>query len=179
MRTADLPIGAHVALDTYNGRSYHNFVEAYVIAHRPRGNKSSYWGNNGNTRTIGVMYKQYNNATYISFDWVMPSQIHMLWSEWTEIEDAAAARKAEHDAKERKARANRRKRMSALPADMLKVLEMHVDGYKYNDILKYGTANVYITVDKLEAIVKAVLADARPESVKIQDEIDAALRLLV
>jgi hypothetical protein len=176
MRTADLPIGARVALDTYNGRSYHNFVEAYVIGHRPKGNKSSYWGPSGNTRTVGVMYQRWGRPE-IHFDWVTPGQIHMTWDEYTEVEQRSAKAKAEREAADKAAKRDRRKRLSAIPIEISRAAG--IDDWRRDDLVDRGSISLIVTVDRLEAIVKAA-QDAVPErkAAKVAAEVESALQLL-
>ena len=184
MRSADLPIGAHVAYDRSRSRNYPSFVEAYVFAHRPRGNKSSYWGRSGNTDTIGLACrypwaKSYDGRPVWEFTWARPADIHMRWDEYAETEAANAKRAAEREAAAKVAKRDRRKRLEALPVEFLKVLNMEPDGWRRDDIIARDYVNVTMSVDKLEALVAAA-QNAVPErkAAKVSSEVEAALRLL-
>lgn len=183
MRSVDLPIGTHVAYDAYNARSYHNFVEAYVIAHRPKGNKHNYWGsNNGNNNTVGVMYQRNYigiDSSSIYFAWVRPASIHMLWDEYQETEAVDAKRKAERDAADSKDRADRTARLAVLPLDVLMVLDLQAGGWRRRDLIDTGSTNISMSLVKLEAIVRAA-QEAIPErrERKVASEVESALRLL-
>lgn len=184
MRTADLPIGAHVCYDRSGSRNYPSYVEAFVFAHRPRGNKSSYWGRTGNTDTIGLAYrypwaKTNDGQPVWDFTWARPADIHMTWDEYAGIEAANAKRKAEREAADKAAKRDRRKRVNALPVEFLKVLDMEPDGWRRDDIINRDYVNVTMSVDKLEALVAAA-QNAVPErrAARVASEVEAALRLL-
>lgn len=180
MKTSDLAVGTHVAFDVNKSRDNHTFVEAYVIAHRPRGNKSSYWGStNGNTDTVGIMYvyrwSQTPDYPQIRFDWVRPQNLHMTWDEHQEMVASVDKRRKEQD-KARKAEVkNRRSRIAALPVEVLSLFKPHqIESLRDRDFI-----HLTINVEFLERFIK-VAQDGHPsiKNDRIASEVEAALALL-
>lgn len=179
MKSADLFIGLAVAYDRYESRDRHEFVESYVIAIRPKGNKSSYWDMpNGNNNTVGIAYKQpkwtnIDGQPTWKFSWVRPATIHYDWVTYTDIQNAQKVRDDSYAAARKAAKADRIKRIAALPNGILEALGMQ--DYSKEDLIESGSRTVNITVEKLEAIVKVVQANSPDQ---IQREVEAALALL-
>lgn len=181
MKTAELPIGSHVTYDRNEANDYHSFVEAFVVDIRPRGNKSTpYWGGtNGNHNTIGITYKAYWNDPETGqpvwqTKWVRPQTIHFTWAEYTESVERDKKRNAEQKAAEKKAKANRKARLEALPQGVIKALSMSEYGVELLiDRGRYSSYN--LTLEIIEAVVKAARAST-PEA--IQKEIEDTLALL-
>lgn len=171
MKTSELPVGAHVAYDRYQQRDHHNFVEAYVITHRPRGNKSSYWGSRtGNGDTVGIAYydpypsdKEY---PLIHFVWVPPSSIHRTWAEQEAIYERANDARRQREVE----KADRAARFAALPAAVQELVPDY-----YHDRIAERSVSVNISVDTLERLVQRLNA-THPATV--QAEVEAALALL-
>lgn len=176
MKTSELPIGTHVAYDSNQSRNYHHYTQAFVIAIRPRGNKSSYWGKNGNHNTIGIAYTQHywkdaDGRPVWQAAWVRPQDIHMPWDEYS-----AAIKRADENTKrqqqeQKRAQADRTKRFAALPVGVQNL----VTDWRVEDLIKRGSVTMNISVDWLEKLVKAAQADT---PAAIQAEVDAALALL-
>lgn len=180
MKTTELPVGAHVAFDVNQQRDNHTFVEAYVVAHRPRGNKSSYWGSKtGNHDTIGIMYAQRWSQTpeypQIRFEWVRPQNLHMTWNEYQAVVEQVEKRNKAHQ-KERNAELkDRSKRIAALPVEVTSLFrESQIGSLRDNNYV-----SVYINIDFLERLVKAA-QEAHPaiKNDRIASEVEAALALL-
>lgn len=174
MKTADLPIGARVAYDVYQARDRHSFVEAYVIAHRPKGNRSSYWGERtGNNDTVAVMYQRewdLKDGT-IRFEWVRPADIHYLWDEYETILTARNEREATAKAQKLAAQADRTARWNALPAAAREAV-----GYRGEYIVERGSMSTTLSLELIEALVAAGRAS---HPANVQAEVEAALKLLV
>lgn len=174
MRTAELPVGTHVAYNR-GSKNYPQMVEAFVMAHRPKGTRYNYWGNNGNTETVGIAYKHPYSADRWDADWVRPGQIEMLWSEYAETQAAIAKRKAERDAAAKKLVADNRKRMAAIPAEVKALFTEHTLEY----VVKNNRPNITLTVDLLEKLVAAAQnAHPKVKAATMEEEIAAALNLL-
>lgn len=183
MKTADLSIGMAVAYDTWNARDTHNLVEAYVMAFRPKQNNSSYWGPSGNSNTVGIAYKHsYMTAKDGSpiwrEAWVRPQSIHFSWAEYSAAIERDKQRQAQDQILADEAKADRAKRIAALPKGVLDALDLNEASYYYSpeNLVRDGDVRNYrLTLDRIEAVVKAARASL-PET--IQKEVEAALALL-
>lgn len=181
MRTADLPVGAHVAFNSYKSTTSSNFVEAFVVGHRPKGNKSSYWGSRtGNTDTICIAttrpyWKDEDGRPTWRVEWVRPADIHMTWDKHLELEAKYKASSDAQMAKRKAAKADRKARFDALPSG---VREMFSD-YKRDDLIDRESTMVQLSVDMIERIVAIAQAEV-PErkDAKVAAEVKAALALL-
>lgn len=176
MRTAELAIGTHVAYNR-GSRSYPNFTEAYVFAHRPKGNRYTYYGTNHNTETVAIAYQlpwQVKSGAW-EFDWVRPGQLEMPWAEYAETQAAIAKRKAERDLAFKKSKANNRKRMAAIPADVKALFS----DYQLENAITNNRPTVTLTVELLEKLVEAAQkAHPKVKAATVEEEVAAALALL-
>lgn len=180
MRSSDLPVGAHVAYDRNHSHSYPGYVQAFIIAHRSKGNKTSYWGiPNGNGNTVGIAwhtnYYDKSNTPEWGFTWVRPANIHMTWDEYSVILDIQAKRDADRVAKHKADVADRKARWTALPVGVHDLIE----DYKVDHLMERGEINTYISLKLIEAIVAAAQAEL-PErkAERVAAEIEDALQLL-
>lgn len=180
MKTSELPVGANVAFDINQMRDSHVFVEAYVIAHRPRGTKSSYWGSKtGNHDTIGIMYTYRWTSTpeypEIRFEWVRPQSLHMTWAEYQfAMEKVNKNNKAAEKAR-KAAEKDRSKRIAALPVEVMSLFK----DYQVESLQDRDYMHLTMNVEFLENLVKAA-QQAHPaiKNDRIASEVEAALALL-
>jgi hypothetical protein len=174
MKTSELAVGTHVAYNR-GSRSYPSFVEAYVITHRPKGNRSSYWGPNGNTETVGIAYKnRYSKVPQWDTEWVRPAQLEMLWSEYAETQARIQKRQDEREAANKKRIRNNKKLMAGLPAEVKALFS----DYQLEAAQDRG-ATVTLTVDLLVKLVDAAQkAHPKVKAATVEEEVAAALALL-
>lgn len=182
MKSADLPIGTHVCYDRNESQSYHSFVEAFVFAIRPKGNKSNYWGGKtGNADTIGLAYRSYGDIRETprwQFGWTRPQNVHFLWADY----EAMQKRKKDRENEQIRSAAARRKAEAKIWASLPSTVReaVNLSTWAEEDMLKSGEyAHYRISVPRIQAIVDAAVKHAlrnSPESV--QAEVDAALQLL-
>lgn len=182
MKTIDIPIGSHVAYDQNEAHNYHSFVEAYVMAHRPKGDKQAYWGKNNNYNTVGIAYTSYWNKDIDGrpvwrFSWVRPGTIHMFWEEHQKIVDNSEAMAAERRRLHNEKKIENTARLSAIPDVILKAFNLK-DSQR-RDLINNSWQNVSLTLDMIEAVIK-VARETDPETmpIRIQAEIESALTLL-
>lgn len=175
MRTAELPVGTHVAYNR-GSKSYPSFVEAYVLVHRPKGTRHNYWGPNHNTETVGIFYKPRwakDNGQWDT-EWVRPAQLEMLWSEYAETQARIQKRQDEREAENNKRIKNNRKLMAGLPAEVKALFSE----YQLEYAVDRG-ATITLTVDLLVKLVDAAQkAHPKVKAATVEEEVAAALALL-
>jgi hypothetical protein len=173
MRTSELPVGTHVAYNR-GSKNYPNYVEAYVMAHRPKGTRYNYWGNNGNTETVGIAYKLPYRESVWQADWVRPAELEMLWDEYAETQARIKARQDEREKAEKARRARNRKQLAALPEGVKALFSEHQLEYAVD-----RGATITLTVDLLVKLVdEAQKAHPKVKAAKVEEEVAEALRLL-
>lgn len=178
MKTANLSIGLQVAYDANESLNYHNLVEAYVFAIRPRGTNSSYYGYNGNHNTIGIArrlpkYMDTNGMPTWRFAWVRPATIHYDWVTYSEILRANKERQEQEEDKQRNVTAERKSRINSLPKGVIAALKIYDNQVEI--LARQGYIGYRLRLETLEAVVKAV-QNAAPD--KVMQEVEAALALL-
>lgn len=183
MKSIDLPVGAHVAYDQNESRNYHSFIEAFVMTHRPRGNRSSYWGSkNNNHDTVGIAYstnwnKDKDGKPIWRSLWVRPQTLHMLWDEHLKAVALDKARSEEYARIREQEKAANKARLDKIPQAVLKAL--NIKDYTYDSLVERNSHNMYITIEKIEAVIKAArTTDPATMQYRIQSEVESALALL-
>lgn len=181
MRTVDLPVGSHV---TYNRGSsnYPSIYEAYVITHRPRGNKYSSWGGKtGNSDTIGIAYartylKDESGRQVWEFEWVRPAVLEEPWEDYELNQKLIKDRDVEIN-RQRKAALKARKNLSAqIPLSIKRLFS----DYEWERLIEREFTNTFsFSLERLQRIIEAAQAEVPDvKAARIAAEVNAALQLL-
>lgn len=181
MKTVDLPIGSHVARNS-GSRSYPSFQEAYVIAHRPKGNKYSSWGyRTGNGDTVGIAYartylKDAQGRQIWEFDWVTPGSIEMTWDDYQATQKRIKDRENENEKKAKAALKARKSQAEQIPSSIRNLFS----NYEWERLLERGETNTFrFSIERLTAIIEAAQAEVpETKAARIAAEVEAALQLL-
>ena|ERR1700745_223420 len=184
MKSKDLPIGAHVVYDTYESTvGPHNFAEAFVFDTRPKGTKQSFWGSRtGNNDTIAIAYtdswwKKVHGESRWHFKWVRPATIHYAWDEYQEIQNRTREYEAIQAQARRDLESQRADILDSIPESVLKAFE--IGDWKKRELIKGNRVYVDISLELVQNVVHAArLTDPETMTVRIQTEIDSALKLL-
>lgn len=181
MKTVDLPVGLHVAVNS-GSSNYPSYQEAYVLQHRPKGNKYSSWGyRTGNSDTVGIAYsrpylKDAEGRPVWQADWVRPAAIEMTWDEYQASIQASKDRDAEIAKKRKQALKARKAQAAQIPDSIRKLFST----YEWDRLIERDSTGTFsFSIARLQQIIEAAQAEVPDvKAARIAAEVEAALALL-
>lgn len=181
MKTVDLPVGLAVCYNR-GSSNYPSYYEAYVIVHRPKGNKYSSWGyRTGNSDTVGIAYaapylKTPQGQQVWQVDWVRPATLEMTWADYQATQKRIKDRDNEIARQRKQALKSRKAQAAAIPPSIRSLFS----SFEWDRLVERDQTSTFtFSIERLQRIIEAAQAEVPDvKAARIQAEVESALALL-